>query len=73
MEDTTAHAPKSTAPKPLYTVDEVAAFLGCHRMTIMRRIYSGDIRATKLGGRRWLIPAGMLAHELGIDPEELPA
>jgi excisionase family DNA binding protein len=51
---TTNHSPELPAiptPKPAYTVDEVAALLGLHRVTVSHFVSKGELRVARLGHR----------------------
>lgn len=54
--------------RAFYTVDEAAAFLGCHHATVRHAVRMGTIPHIRVG-RLIKIPAKKLADIMGISPE----
>ena len=44
-------------PPPLVNITKAAKLLGVDRKTVYRWLLSGDLRATKMGGRTWIAGA----------------
>lgn len=61
-----------TAPKELYSPEEVAETLGLHVRTVRRLIREGKIRATRIG-KQYRVPAAALAEVTGSAGAALPS
>lgn len=55
-----------------YTVEQVAARLHCSDRTVLDRIRSGALRASK-PGRRWVIDEAAVAEYLAATSNQAPA
>jgi excisionase family DNA binding protein len=53
------------------SLDEAAALLGVHRLTLLRGIERGEVRAVRLG-RRWIVPRQALEEFLAGPGEGQP-
>lgn len=63
----------SHSSSTLLTVDETAALLGVHPMTVRRKIRSGEIPALRLGGPRSAIRVDAVELERWLRSDESAA
>jgi excisionase family DNA binding protein len=61
---TESNSENGLANRRAYTIAEAASLLGCHKVSIYRRIYSGEIKVLA-GFGRLMIPATELEKFLG--------
>jgi excisionase family DNA binding protein len=63
--------PESTddlvARRLLWPIDEAAYLLGCHRVTLWRRIQAGDLRVVRVGRRTWVPDAELHRYVANLE------
>lgn len=71
MKKIHSNSDNSLAERRAYTITEAAALLGVHRVSVYRRLYSGEIKVLK-GFGQLMIPASELDRFLNDVTEYTP-
>ena len=71
MKQIQSNPANGLSERKAYTVEEAARLLGCHKVSVYRRIYSGEIKILK-GFGRLMIPASEMDRFVGEVTEYTP-